>query len=376
MYYVNRIFAVVALLALTIASIYSVRLAVADGAFRKQTPEAVGRAMAMLPDRAGYVLLRALQLDYDGADSTALLERAARLNPVSSAPRIRLGLAAEVSGDEQGAEKWLLDAARVDHQFEPRWTLANFYFRRDQTDDFWKWIRAALEVSYGDRRLAFDLCWRVTQEANEVLARAIPDEHDVLSTYLAYLLEQHHEAAGSVALKLAGMRNPSDVPQLEAVCDRLLEAGNVGDARELWKRLGHAQTGLLGNGDFASEPRGHGFDWRLAPAPGVTGIPLPGGYRILLSGKQPESCELLRQFVAVEPGKRYSLRWEMQAHGFPSPSGLTWTAGAAQLERADGSEFVAANAVIPITLRYQRPAGQARAEGTLEIRSVSLVPTH
>ena len=57
-----------------------------------------------------------------------------------------------------GAERWLLDAARVDRQYEPRWTLANFYFRQQKMDDFWKWMRAALEVSYGDRVAAFDLC--------------------------------------------------------------------------------------------------------------------------------------------------------------------------------------------------------------------------
>ena len=252
MYYVNRIFVVVALLALAIASIYSVRLAAADGAFRKQTPNAVDRAVSMLPDRAAYLLLRALQLDYDGADSTPLLERAARLNPVSSAPRIRLGLAAETHGDFQAAENWLLDAARVDRQFEPRWTLANFYFRRERPEDFWKWIRAALEVSYGDRRLAFDLCWRVSQDANEILTRAIPVQHDVLSTYLAYVLYQQPEAVGPVALKLAAFRNSSDVAQLEAACDLLLESGNVGDARELWKELGHRQTGLISNGDRVS----------------------------------------------------------------------------------------------------------------------------
>ena len=143
MYYVSRILAVVALLAIVLAGAYSIRLAMADAAFRKHTPEAVARALEILPDRASYLLLRALQMDYDGADSTALLERAARVNPVSSAPRIRLGLAAETRGDFPGAEKWLLDAARVDRQFEPRWTLANFYFRRERAGLFWKWMRGA-----------------------------------------------------------------------------------------------------------------------------------------------------------------------------------------------------------------------------------------
>jgi tetratricopeptide (TPR) repeat protein len=379
MYYVTRIFALAAVLMFVFAGVYSARLALADWAFRKQTPQSVARALEMQPDGANYLLLRALQLEYDGQDSTALLERAARINPVSSAPRIRLGLAAETRGDFAAAEKWLLDGARVDRQFEPRWTLANFYFRRERPDEFWKWMRAALEVSYGDRRLAFDLCWRVSQDADEILARAIPAQHDVLAAYLSHVMDQRHAAVGPVALRLAALHDRSDVPRLETACDLLLDAGKIGEARELWNRLGHAQTGLIGNGDFAAEPSGHGFDWRPATLPGVTDIPLSGAYRILLSGTQLESCELLRQLVSVEPGKRYWLHWEARTRGFGSPSGIEWTVGpargaveSAEEWRAGSAEFSAAAALTPITLEYHRPTGQARAEGSVEIRAVSL----
>ena len=379
-YYVSRIFAVAALFVLAIAAVYSMRLALADAAFRKQTPQAVARALEILPDRAAYLLFRAQQMDYDGENSTALLERAARVNPLSSAARIRLGLAAEARGDFSGAEKWLLDAARVDRQFEPRWTLANFYFRRQRSGEFWKWMRAALEVSYGDRRLAFDLCWRMTQNAQEVLAQAIPVRHDVLAAYLYYVMDGRHEAAGAVALKLAQLQDPSDVPQLETACDLLIDAGKFAEARDLWQRMGHAQTGLIENGDFAAAPSGHGFDWRPSPAEGLSDVPLPGSYSIRFSGKQPESTELLRHFVVLEPEKMYSLRWEARTQGFVSPSGIEWTAGVtraalepAQDWRVGGIDFKAEAALLPITLAYRRPTGQARAEGLIEIRNVSLI---
>ena len=130
------------------------------------------------------------------ANDVVKIEKIAALTPYSSAPRIRLGLAAELSGDPSSAERWLLDAARVDHQFEPRWTLANFYFRAaNKPDEFWKWMRAALAGSYGDRTPAYELCWRVSDDAREILARAIPDRREVLGSYLAYLSQTKKLAA-------------------------------------------------------------------------------------------------------------------------------------------------------------------------------------
>ena len=144
--------------------------------------------------------------------------------------------------------------------------------------------------------------------------------------------------------------------------------------------MGHSQSGLIANGDFATAPSGHGFDWRPSSVEGLSDVALPGSYRIVFSGKQPESTELLRQFVALEPGKTYSLRWEARTQGFSSPSGIEWTAGPthaalepAQDWRAATLDFKAQSAVLPIALLYRRPTGQARAEGSVEIRTVTLV---
>lgn len=377
MYYARRIFFVAALFVLAIAAMYSIRLALADAAFRKHTPRSVARALELLPDHASYLLFRAQQMDYDGEDSTALLERIASVNPLSSTPRIRLGLAAEARGNLSGAEKWLLDAAQVDRQFEPRWTLANFYFRRERPDEFWKWIRAALEVSYGDRSLAFDLCWRMSQNADEVLAKAIPDRHEVAASYLYYVMDRRREATASAAFKLAQFHDPSDSMELETACDVLMSDEKFTEARELWTQTGHAQNGLIANSDFATEPSGHGFDWRPSRAEGLAYVALPGSYRIQFSGKQPEAAELLRQFVALQRGKMYSLHWEARTQGFGSPSGVEWAVGTTRVPLEAGAmTFKAEAAFSPITLAYHRPAGQARAEGSVEIRAVSLVDKH
>jgi hypothetical protein len=124
----------------------------------------------------------------------------------------------------------------------------------------------------------------------------------------------------------------------------------------------------------------HGFDWRLLESAGVTHVHLdPGGHRIQLSGKQPESCDLLRQIVAVDAGKPYELHWETRTQGIAPPSGIEWSVGgrrapvaAADDWRKGAVSFTAAADLVPVTLVYRRPTGEARAEGFIEIRSVSL----
>jgi hypothetical protein len=382
MYYISRIAGSAALASLGLAVWFSIVLARADFYFRRATPAAVQRAAEIAPLNTEYLAMRALQLDYDGADSTSLREKIAALNPYSSAPRIRLGLAAEISGDSGRAEHWLLDAASVDHQFEPRWTLANFYFRAGKPDPFWKWMRAALDVSYGDRAPAFDLCWRVSTNAAEILNRAIPRRHQVIASYLVYLSQASRlSAIPEVARKLAGYRDPADVPLLFGVCDQLLQA-NHPSALDVWLLSGQSAPSGIFNGDFGTAPLNHGFDWRPLESPGITHVNLnaPLGHRIALNGRQCESCALLQQTLHLAPGKSYTLLWEARTSGIKSPTGLEWRIAGQHAMLSPSADwsggqlpFDAAASFVVLDLAYQRPLGEPRAEGKVELRNIRLV---
>lgn len=370
-----RLYYIALLLPLCTAAWFSIHLAISDTAFQLHTPESVARAIEIEPRNTDYLALRALQLDYDGADATAVLERAATLSPLNSAPRIRLGLTAEIHGDHAAAEKWLLDAARVDRQFEPRWTLANFYFRQEDNAAFFKWIRDALDVSYGDRRPAFDLCWRIA-DAQTLLTRAIPDRHEVVAAYMTYVLDAHRDAAAPVVMKLAEFHDPSDRESLLGASDVIISTGDVRSARDLWSALGLAAPSGIFNPNFSSRPLDHGFDWRWTESTGVVQIPVDQprpAWRIALDGRQSESCSLLTQMVILEPRAHYTLRWDARTSGFGEPSGLEWRIGDVHAPVSAGAaEFVAPAQMAPLVLFYQRPLGQARAEGSIEIASVSL----
>ncbi len=380
MYYVSRIAAILAVAGLLAATWISIRLARADRLFRSRDPASVVRAVLLAPGNVEYLSFRALQVDYDGGNPAPLLERAAELDPFSSAPRIRLGLGAELRGDFDTAEKQLLVAARLDRQFEPRWTLANFYFRRGNAEEFWKWMYAALEVSYGDRRPAFDLCWRMNGEAAEILSRAIPERREVIGAYLGYLLETHRVMAMSpVARKVAAGNDSRDIALLLAACDALIDAKRAAEASELWRAMGYSLPVT-----FAAPRVGAGFDWRPLPIQGGVHVnvdqPRPM-HRITLSGQQPESCELLRRFENLRAGVRYTLRWEARTQGLASPSGVAWSIGGERVavtssEGGSAGElaFVAPSDLTPLTLVYERPPGEVRAEGSVEMWNVTIVP--
>lgn len=350
MYYIGRILGFVVLAA---AAVWSVWLARADAEFSRGTPEGVARAMELLPGNTEYLAFGALQAEYDGRDAEPLFRRIVQLNSTLSAPRIRLGLAAEQRGDAGEAERQLREAYSVDHQFETRWTLANFYFRQGRVAEFWMWMRSALEVSYGDRRPAFDLCWRMSSDADEIL-QAIPDREDVAADYLAFLMNRPEALAAAV-------RKVNRPELLLAATDVLLEAKRYADAVEVWKQAGRsAPVGVTSPG-FEAPQTGHGFDWRWNAAGGVKH---PAPARIQLTGAQPETVELVRQYVGgLRPGARYKLQWTAAA----KVPGLEW--------RVNGgpADFRADAEVAVLALWYERPKGEVRAEAQIDIGNVQLL---
>ena len=376
MYYALRVCVCVALAA---AGWWSIRLARADAAYRQRTPAQIARAIELEPDNGEYLAALALQAEYTGQDSTPLWEEIARLNPRASAPRIRLGLAAELRGDATQAERWLQEAFAVDRQFETRWTLANFYFRQGKQDEFWSWMRSALEMSYGDRAAAFDLCWQMTANAEEILNRAIPDRREVAASYLVYVLNHHRQGAiAGAASKLVTMRTADDLTLLYAATDALLKAEQAREAADLWQALGNPRPDGVANPNFKAPRTGHGFDWMFIEGAGVIHQALEF-HRIRFTGQQPESCELLRQVVGgLRAGAVYQLQWEARTQGIASPTGLEWQiAGSTGKIQASEDWSIGTLTFTPDTdhatlvLAYRRPEGQVRAEGQLDLRQVT-----
>jgi hypothetical protein len=383
------------ILTLGLAIYWAARLAWADRLYRIGTPAAVAQARRMAPGNAAY-------FQGDARDRPAL-ERAVAKNPRYAQGWIELGLLAEVGGDLPRAEQCLLAAAAVDNTYEPRWSLANYYFRRADWENFWTWTRRTAEMADYDPTPLFRLCWKASQDPAVILARAIPDRPGSLARYLSFLLtNEKFEQAGPVAERLLAQSTLESVPLLVLYCDRLIGARRLDTAVRCWNTL--CRRGLLPypaleprlglaltNGDFTTPPRAAGFDWRVSPAGGISIIPAgtPPALRISFSGDQPEQCDLLAQVLPVEPSRSHRLRYSWKTAGMPDPPGLTWyvtdlatgkelASGAVEISDADWSQGrldfpgPMGAAGVRLALQYRRANGTVRAEGTLWLRRISL----
>ncbi|MCC6343050.1 MAG: hypothetical protein IT166_12680 [Bryobacterales bacterium] len=319
--------------------------------------------------------------------------RAVQLNPYFSRAWIRLGFDAELRGDFAAAERWLLQAARVDATMEPRWALANYYFRRGDSARFWPWLRLAAERSHGARASLFQLAWRMTNDGGEVLRRGIPEQRDVLASYVQFLLDEGKlDAAAGAAGALLDAASPAERNLLLVLCDRLIGAQQASAALRVWN--GMVERGLLPHGKLApgeglsltnprleTAPLGRAFDWRLLWRAGVHSAWTGAGHqiRIELDGREGEQTGLVSQVAPVLKGQAYDFSYRFRTEGLDADSGVAWRV----YDAADGRlkttgeplsgvewregrvRFSPAGELVRLDLVYQRASGTVRQEGTI-----------
>jgi hypothetical protein len=392
----NSLVAVAGLALLATAGYWSVRLPRADAFARENSEPGFEAAIRLAPQNAEYLVRLDDLREARGAPSPELLDDAVTLNSNDATAWIRRGLAAEMRLDLDRAEQDLLRAAEVSAQYEPRWTLANFYYRHPRGPSFWKWARLALERSYGDRRPLFDLCWSMSQDPGVILT-VLPAQPAVWRDCLGYLLVgKRLDAARPVAARILANAVPPDLPVLISATDRWIAVRSPGPALDVWNGLcarklvsypplAPDRGAILTNGRFAAPFAAAGFDWRLPPATGLSAVHGSAMLGISFSGKQPENVEILWQYLPLEPAHSYIAEFEYRTEDIAPATGLRW-----KLFDLDGAEIAATspqlsspewkhesiifgargNSLARLSLCYQRPPGATRIEGSLWIRNM------
>jgi hypothetical protein len=369
----------------------SLLFARADYLFQQDTEDSVRAAIRLVPDGWEYYL-RLSQFDREHARE--LLETSLRLNRYDAQADIELGLQYEADGNFATAEKLLLSAYAADHTYLPRWSLANYYFRRDNMPAFWAWARSAADMPADEVGPLFELCWRVSPDPDRISAAILNQNPELIRQYVSFLLAKDQlPAVASVAPRLVSAGDAeTDRPLLFSVVNRLIAMNDAPAASALWHLLigQHwvvADTTVPNNASFAREPLPVSFDWSLPEYTGLHSWPGASGLESEFTGSQPEKGTVAEQAVALAPGS-YKLSFAYRTSDIPPATGLRWQivdskSDTTLAESADLSSDTLQHATVAFTvppgdailrlrLVYQRALGTPRISGTLVVVSTEI----
>jgi len=370
---------------------YSWKFACADYQFQKDTEGSVRSAIRLVPDGWEYYMRLA---QFDRRHARELLSTSLRLNRYDAQADIELGLQYEAEGDFARAEAALLDAYAVDHTYLPRWSLANYYFRRDNMPAFWAWARSAATMPADDVGPLFELCWRVSHDPEKISGAILNEKPELIRQYVSFLLTKEQlSAVASVAARLVHSGDPElDRPLLFSVVNRLVAVDDVAAANALWHLLiGEqwvvADTTVPNNADFVREPLPVSFDWSLPEYPGLHSWPGSSGLETEFTGSQPESCIVAEQTVALTPGN-YTMAYAYHTTDIPPSTGIRWQiidarSNTALAESPDLSSDAVKHAelafsvppdasLLRLRLVYRRTLGTSRISGMLVVLSTQI----
>src|SRR5205085_74993 len=174
----------------------------------------------------------------------------------------------------------------------------------------WPWAKKALEIGAGDLQPIFRMAWSLSHDAGRIAENAIPSRPAALAQYLVWLTTTGRlDPADAIARRLLPLAGKLDAPALLLYCERQVAQGHFPAAVFIWngslsRHLLAGETIPAGegveNGAFSREPLNLGFDWHLQAPEGVLLRSTLPGLRVNFSGKQPEMCEPLFQYVWLE----------------------------------------------------------------------------
>ena len=366
---------------------WSLRYAYANILAQQETADALTHATQLTPWDADYYGRLA---SLDPENRARWLDTALKLNPRSALLWIEYAVNAEVSGDRSTAESSFLEAARYDHQYIPRWTLAAFYFRQRDMRKFQTWARQALEMAWGDALPLFQMATQLGMSPDDIRRTMLPDRPPVLSAFISECLRLNNfDEALRTARRLVEIGSGDDRSIVLYSVESLFQANRRDDAVDLWNRAVAAhwmphptisRDRLITNPSFSFQFLPAGFDWKQPTLDGVVFWRLgsPRGLMIEFSGRQPESCTLLSLPLPLEPGKSYTLQTSLTASRIAGDAGLKWRLGTQEWDALkDTMTFESPSKPQPLQLAliYNRALGTKRIEGNLSIHSVAVTPS-
>ncbi len=265
---------------------------------------------------------------------------AARLAPYDPQSWLNLAAALEFQGNTAEAEQDLRHASALAPNLPIyQWTIGNYFLLHGNTQEAFQHLKVVLAGSREYDQTVFNVAWKASGDASQILADLIPRDLPAEFSYLNYLTEhQNFSDAQSVWKRIAASSQSFDPREAAPYIDALLGTNHPEAAYQVWSDLvrrgavrnaaGGSTPNLVTNGDFEDSLLKMGFGWRIIPVGGVyVGLDTstfhsPGhSLGVQFSGKQNIDYRQIYQFVKVSPNQAYHLQAFMKVQGITTDSG-------------------------------------------------------
>lgn len=320
--------------------------AVASNAIDRAGAESAVRWSAGDP-QAQYMMAQMAERRAEGFDPIAnvraalgFYERAAQLAPNDFRFWIELGRARERAGDITGATDALRRAAELAPAYaSPRWLLGNNLLRAGQVDAAFVELGKAGEADAEYRQQVLALAWRYYEGNTAAVARAMGDTAQARAALVNYLIDRKRL---DDARELLSSMTPAESETKRNAVVRLERA--LFDQKRFRDALAmnHAAESNLDGNDAPVEferianpgfeagvppPGARLFGWQIGQ-PLQTRVELDANrrhsgarsLRFIFESSNALDLRGIRQFVVVEPNRRYRLRFFVRAEELRSAS--------------------------------------------------------
>lgn len=265
---------------------------------------------------------------------------AAKLDPYDPQAWLNLAAALEFEGHTSQAEQYLRHTSALAPKLPVyQWAIGNYFLLHGNTEEAFRHLKVVLAGSREYDQTVFNVAWKASGDANQILQELIPRDLPAAFSYLNYLVSlQKFTDAQTVWKRITGSPESFDPHQAADYIDALIRAQHPGQAYQVWSDLeargairkpaGGSVPNLITNGDFEDNLLEMGFGWRIIPVGGVyAGLDTstfhsPGhSLSVQFSGKQNLDYRQIYQFVKVSPGTAYHLQAFMKTQGITTDSG-------------------------------------------------------
>jgi Tfp pilus assembly protein PilF len=301
------------------------------------------KAIRLEPANAEYRDLLGRELALSGISLDQAISNyrtAVSLNPYEARYWLDLAGAYQIAGrisDERASVERAVETDPT--KMNVAWEAANFFLIQGEREKALRYFRVVFENGEIDAvDAALGLCWRATEDVDQILDQALPQRADLYLRFLRLLIsKQQLPAAESVWNHLIGLRQPFAIDLAYPYLQFLLAHQEVAAAQNAWQHLAGvdrslerylpSRENLIVNGGFEEKLLNGGFDWlyqQYAHAALVidSSVFHSGTRSLSITFDGPGAPEAgIAQLIPVKPDTDYEFSAECKAEDLESASG-------------------------------------------------------